>query len=153
MTMPTKQEASRSGQKSIARNLISKLPFAKLSRFGTIGALNTATYAILSSGLIGLLGVEATLSSAIAFAACLPLAFWSHKLVTFRSGTRGRDEFIRFTLVQLLSLAIATLTMFVCVHLLGLHHLFPILLTVLIVPLISFIVMDRWVFKAKPKPL
>ena len=153
MTMPTKQEASRSVQKSIARNLISKLPFAKLSRFGTIGALNTATYAILSSGLIGLLGVEATLSSAIAFAGCLPLAFWSHKLITFRSDKRGRDEFLRFTLVQVLSFAVATLTMFVCVHLLGLHHLVPILVTILIVPLISFIVMERWVFNTKPKSL
>jgi len=149
MTMPTKHKASRS--KRMIEQLISEMAFAKISRFGTIGVLNTATYAILSSGLIALFGVEATLSSAIAFAACLPLAFWSHKLITFRSGARGSDEFVKFSLVQLLSFAIATLTMFVCVHLLGLHHLFPILLTVLIVPLFSYVVMDRWVFKAKPK--
>lgn len=152
MMMSADDDTPQVNRYLLARKLLSKLPFAKLSRFGAIGAINTATYAILSSGLIGSFGVEATLSSAISFAVCLPLAFWSHKLVTFRSGKRSRDEFFKFVSIQSASFAIATISMFICVHLLGLHHIIPILLTIVIVPVVSFVVLDRWVFKT-PKPL
>jgi putative flippase GtrA len=153
MTVNIEPSGSASQGRLTARHRLAALPFGKLSRFGTIGAINTATYAMLSSGLISLLGADPTLSSAAAFAACLPLAFWSHKLVTFRSSNGSREEFLRFATVQFISFCVAVLDMYVCVTLLGRPPAVAILLTIVIVPIISFIVMDRRVFKTKPVTL
>lgn len=133
--------------------LLAAVPFGRLSRFGLIGALNTATYSILASGLINLIAVDPTLSSALAFAACIPIAFWGHKLVTYQSSNNSGDEFFRFVVVQFVGFCVAVLDMHLCATVFGLHPATAILSTIVLVPLISFVIMDRWVFRIKPNTL
>lgn len=122
---------------------------SKLVRFGAIGLFNSLLYAVLSSLLISYFKLAPTLSSAIAFSACLPLSFWSHKRITFLSGNKASDEFIRFGTVQGTSFCVAIALMYVIVQMLGLHYAFAIISTLIVVPYISFIAMDRWVFRLK----
>src|SRR3981189_3741299 len=65
------------------------------------------------------------------------------------SSNGSREEFLRFATVQFISFCVAVLDMYVCVTLLGRPPAVAILLTIVIVPIISFIVMDRRVFKTK----
>jgi putative flippase GtrA len=121
---------------------------SKLVRFGAIGLFNSLLYAFLSSLLISYFKLAPTLSSAIAFSACLPLSFWSHKRITFLSGNKASDEFIKFGTVQGISFCVALALMYGVTQL-GLHYAFAILSTLIVVPYISFIAMDRWVFRLK----
>lgn len=122
----------------------------KLTRFGGVGLFNSALYAVISIACIRLFGIGPTMASVIAYLGCVPVAFWAHKRITFRSQAKAEGEFLRFVVAQVLSFGIAVGGMHASVQILGLHYLIGVFSAVFLVPLATFFVLDQWVF-AKPK--
>lgn len=119
---------------------------AKVMRFGLVGAMNSLIYAVVTALCVRNLSVNSTLSSVIGYVAVLPLAFAAHKWFTFRAVGDARAEMFRFAIVYISGLAISVLAMYLATDILGLSYLFGIAGAVLLVPLLTLFVLDRWVF-------
>lgn len=117
----------------------------KLVRFGSVGAAATLVYAGLAAGF-GVLGLNATPSSVLAYVCAAVFAYLGHKRVTFRSPAAHAAEAPRFAAASLLGLAVAALAPILLTDRLHLPRLAPILATCIGVPLLNFLILDQLVF-------
>jgi putative flippase GtrA len=128
-------------------------PFAKLVRFALVGATNGIIYAAATALYIEILGVNSTLASGMGYFTVLPFAFVAQREFTFAGRGRVGLELIRFVATHLASLGVSVLAMFTAVDYLGLHYIVGIAAAIGLVPLVTFFVMDRWVFRNQgPSP-
>lgn len=120
----------------------------KTFRFAIVGVTNSALYAIVTVICVSVLGLKPTPSSAVGYVAVLPFAFAAHKLFTFRSHGSASSEAWRFTVTYLVGFGTAVFAMFIVEHF-SWHYAIGIVAAVILVPIISFFVLDRWVFASQ----
>jgi putative flippase GtrA len=121
----------------------------RLSRFAVVGMVATAIYAICAMMFMRwetrLTPAEA---SFLAYVLAAIFSYVGHKFVTFMSSGCHRFEAPRFAILTLSGFAVAyTLPQILTVRL-GLPHAVPVLVTCVVVPLVNFVMLDRWVFSA-----
>ncbi|RJT26025.1 GtrA family protein [Mesorhizobium waimense] len=119
-----------------------------LTRFGLVGIAATILYAALAAAFakserLGFTPIQASLA---AYAAAALFSYLAHKSVTFVSGRPHQTEAPRFFLLAATGLAIAYGAPALLTVKLGLPLIIPVLVTCLLVPVINFFVLDRWVF-------
>jgi len=132
---------------SSSRGRLDVLSYApKLARFGAVGLINGALYAAATSVSVQVLGLSATSSSAIGYLFAIPFAFLAHRSFTFRSRVCVWRQARRFALVHGTSLAVSVGAMAGAVHLLGLNFVAGIVAALVLVPAVTFVVFDLWVF-------
>lgn len=119
---------------------------AKAARFGLVGVTNSLLYALFTALSVRELSVGPTASSVLGYVAVLPFAFFAHKMFTFRAIGDARTEMFRFVVVYVSGLAVAVLAMYVSTSVLGLSYIVGIIAAMVLVPLLSLLVLDRWVF-------
>lgn len=122
---------------------------AKLLRFGLVGVMNGAVYALVTLAAVHGLVVAATTASLIGYLAVLPLAFLAHRRFTFRvAGVQARREWWRFAASYALGLAVSVAAMHIAAVWLGWPPLAGIAMAIALVPAVTFVLLERWVFAA-----
>ena len=119
----------------------------RLSRFVLIGLASTVLYAVLAFVFAGTEGLGATGASVLAFALAAVFSYAGHKYVTFVSDGAHRLELPRFLVLSASGLAVAIALPGLLTEMLGMPAAIPILLTCLIVPVVNYVVLGRWVFR------
>ncbi len=128
--------------------MLARLARLRLSRFALIGAAATAIYAataaVLSAGFDPLL--PATTASVCAYALAALVSYAGHKYVTFGSAGAHVFEAPRFVAVTAMGIAFAGILPKLMVDGAGLEPLVPIAVTCIVVPVVNYVVLERWVF-------
>jgi putative flippase GtrA len=119
----------------------------RLLTFASVGAVATIGYAIIAEGL-AFAGLEALWASLIAYAICATWSYLGHKYFTFGSAGSHHVEAPRFVITTLVGLLIAIAMPLLFARLFGPSPYFAILATCILVPIISFIASQRFVFRA-----
>jgi putative flippase GtrA len=119
----------------------------KFLRFGAVGAANSLIYAVSTAGLISLAGVSPSFASALGYLSVLPFAYLVHKSFTFRSQASHRVELWRFLITFVAGLLLSVVLMELLVVYLKLPFLAGIAAAVLSVPVLTLLVLDKWVFR------
>jgi len=122
-------------------------PLRRLTTFATVGATATIGYAAIAGGLVSV-GVAPLWASLIAYGICAGLSYLAHKRFTFGSAAPHRIEAPRFVVTTLAGLLVALATPQLLAGLFGPSPYFGILATCVLVPIISFIAAQRFVFRS-----
>ena len=118
----------------------------KISKFSVVGLLSGVLYIAFTSLAIHLLKVEARTASVIAYLAVIPINFVLQRGFTFRSGNAAAIDFPKYIVAQAVSLLACYAAMALAVDVLGLHYTIGNAAGILIVPFITYFIMDKWVF-------
>ena len=121
--------------------------WARLGRFVIVGLVNSLAYTIAVWCLISQVGLSYTTASVVGYLAAVPTAFFAHRVFTFASNGAVPLEMFRFASVHALGLAVSWAVMDIVSNRLGMHYAVGMLAVVLAVPLVSFFVFDRFVFR------
>jgi putative flippase GtrA len=124
---------------------------SKLLRFPIVGAVSSAVYAVATWFYISHLGVGSSVATFAGYATAIPFSFFAHRSLTFGSRGAVGAEMKRFALVHAAGMFVAWASMRAS-EALDLHYAIGIVTAVVLVPLVSFVVLDRWVFKATGVP-
>jgi putative flippase GtrA len=130
--------------------LIDGLWSLRLSRFATIGLASTLLYAALAFGFSHM-GFAATEASVLAFLLAAIFSYAGHKYVTFVSGGSHAFELPRFLALSVTGLVAVSVLPAFLTGMLGLPAAVPFLLACVVIPVVNYIVLGRWVFRG-PKP-
>ncbi|MDR3496266.1 MAG: GtrA family protein [Ancalomicrobiaceae bacterium] len=122
----------------------------KLVRYGVVGVTATGLYFGFAIGLTMLTHMPASVASIGAYLVAAVFSFLSHRHFTFRSRQPIAHEVPRFAGVQIIGWSVAFLSPLIMTDLAGLPPLVAIVFVSLAVPLLSFLGMERLVFRARP---
>jgi putative flippase GtrA len=118
----------------------------RLATFATVGAAATIGYAAIAESL-AFVGLRPVLASLIAYAICACGSYLGHKRFTFVSAGLHSVEAPRFFIATIAGLVVALATPLLFAQFFGPSPYFAILATCLLVPVISFIISARFVFR------
>lgn len=121
----------------------------KLSRFAAVGVANALVYAVATRLYADAFAVSAAVASGLGYATAVPLAFFGHRRLTFEAKGALSPQFVRFLGNHLLGFALAVVIAWLVTDLLGWPIWMGMGATILAVPVMSYMVMDKWVF-ARP---
>jgi putative flippase GtrA len=121
-------------------------PLRRLATFASVGAVATIGYAVIA-GSLAFMGVKPLWASLTAYAVCTAWSYLGHKRFTFASAGPHHVEAPRFIAASLVGLLVATGTPILFTEILGLSPYFAILATCILVPIISFVASQRFVFR------
>lgn len=119
----------------------------RFSRFTLVGLANTLAYAAATWVYVDVWGLSATVGGSLGYATAVPIAFWGHRELTFQVQGAARPQFVRFISTHALGLLLATAITWLVVDLWGGPLWVGIVATIFTVPVATYIVMDRWVFR------
>jgi putative flippase GtrA len=122
----------------------------KLIRFALAGGLATALYGLFAVLLHQVLDVSNLAIHTMAFVLAIPVSYLGQSLFTFRYRGARTPALGRFAVVSLAAfLASSAATHAAAVS--GAHFIVGVVVTMLIVPLVSFFAMLLWVFADRQK--
>ncbi len=118
----------------------------KLVRFGISGVLSTLFYGFLAF-VLGVLSVSPILLvHCIAFMLSIPVSYMLQRYFTFRFTEEDNLVFVRFSFVAAVSFVISTFIVHVLANKLDMPSYIVVLTVMGLVPIISFLAMQFWVF-------
>lgn len=119
----------------------------KIVRFPIVGVVNSLVYAVATTAYISQFQVGSKAASLLGYLTALPVAFFGHRRFTFGSTGSVSAQMRRFCLVHAVGVFVSWLAMGAAVDFFSLHYAVGIFGAVVLVPIISFFVFDRWVFR------
>ncbi|WP_162314773.1 GtrA family protein [Pseudoxanthomonas yeongjuensis] len=125
--------------------------WAKLVRFGIAGLISSLSYALFTWTLVYAFRMSPVVSSAIGYALAIPLSFLLQRSFSFRSEGSKRRQAPRFMLVHGFNILVSIAVMDLLVSALGMDYRIGIAITMLLIPLLSFLAMNLWVFRSSRK--
>ena len=118
----------------------------RLLRFVSVGLANTIVYAVATHLYADVLEVSAAIASGMGYATSVPMAFFGHRNLTFEAKGALSPQLVRFLGNHLFGVVLAVVIPWLMTDLLA----WPIWLgtgaTILAVPVVSYLIMDKWVF-------
>lgn len=117
-----------------------------LSRFSVVGIGATLTYLLVSNLLISLDAVPAAVASLLAYLAGMLVSYLGQSRLTFRVDRHPPAQLARFCVLSIAGIAISYATVAIAEHGLGVAPFWGTVATVVLVPLLSFVLMRAWVF-------
>lgn len=123
-----------------------KSAWYRLGRFAVIGLLNAILYALATWWFVTSGHMAPESASLFGYVACIPFAYLGHRWVTFTSSGNFPVEAVRFIAVHVTGLLVSWCVMDLVANRLGLHFTVGIVAAVVLVPLLTFVVLDRFVF-------
>ena len=122
--------------------------YVRVLKYGAVGIVISVIYSLFVMLLVDRVGMaSATLASALAFAAILPLAYVGHRHVTFCDAAHDPLASWRFAGTTTASFLIATGGMYLATGVLARSYLLGIALTWMLIPTMNFLVYLIWVFR------
>jgi putative flippase GtrA len=122
----------------------------KFARFVVVGGFNAVVYFGSTYFYVVGLGLGSNVASVLGFLTAVPLAFVAHRSFTFASKGPIGGEWGRFVVAQIASLATSLLAMWITVDVLGGHFAYGIVAGIVFVPIMTFVVLNRLVFRQQP---
>jgi putative flippase GtrA len=123
----------------------------RLSRFFGIGAVATLGYFVLTNVAVSLYGVGPKTASVGVYLLLMPLSFIAHRWWTFASSGHVVREWVRFCGVHAVNLMIAYEVSSIVAVRDALPPWLAFLIISLVVPAVSFIAFQLWVFTGVSK--
>ncbi|MFN7180346.1 GtrA family protein [Hyphomonas sp.] len=146
MSAPEKPEADPQADPS---GLVVKGFFGEVSRFTVVGILATVTYFLVANALILLVQAEPRLASVSAYLAGMAVSFFGQSRFTFKIDSTRFGHVWRFVILSALGLSVSYFSVPLAQDVLGLHPSWATVITMVLVPLLSFILMKFWVFAGR----
>ena len=122
---------------------------AKIIKYGITGVLGTLTHVAVMVLFVELVGLGPVLSSALGFVFVLIMSYYLNKYWTFRSQSRGYEEFGRYLMVSFTGLLLNTSIMFITVEFFAWHYVLGQFAVVAVVPASNFLLNNYWTFSKK----
>jgi len=122
--------------------------YARVLKYGAVGVAVSMLYSLLVMLLVDQVGMaSATLASALAFAAIVPVAYAAHRGITFADAAHDPLASWRFAGTTTASFLVATGGMYLATDVLVRSYLLGIALTWVLIPTMNFLVYLVWVFR------
>ena len=118
----------------------------RIARFGLVGGLASATYALIVLVLVDAMAMNTSLASVLAYLLAIPVSFFGQKHFTFGSSAAARGEFARFLIVQGVSLLLSLVVMRAVTDWLGWSHRIGILAVIIVIAVVNYGIMRNLVF-------
>jgi putative flippase GtrA len=119
----------------------------RLLRFGLVGGVSTLIYAVVAWVLTYPVALPAVVASIIAYCLGAVFSYTAHRNVTFRSDRPVAEEASRFAGVSFAGWIVAIISPLILTTLLGLPAVVAIVFASVAVPILSFIGLERFVFR------
>jgi putative flippase GtrA len=120
----------------------------KFLRFGVVGGGSVLIYAVVTWMIVSSRQADASLASGIGYLAAVPFNFVGQKVFAFRAAGEAGGQFVRYAITTVVGIGLSCGIMLASISWLGLGPISGIVLTILSLPLMTFFVLDRWVFVA-----
>ena len=130
----------------IGRLLESGHLVAKAARFGSVGVLSGAIYALVTAGLVHA-GAEPVIASVAGYCASVPASFLGHRRFSFRSNGHWTAEALRFVFAQAVNIAVTAGSMRAATAWFHAPYWWGMVAAVILVPAANFAAMNLWVFR------
>ena len=143
MAKPIVEPDARDGQK---RRAISPW-MAQLARFGMVGIAATGTHYLVALLAFYLFSLESLSSNIVAYLVALAVSLFGQTYFTFRSSLSGKIA-LRFAAVSLSSLALTLGFTEGLYRLLELPFWLSLTVTLMMVPLLTFVFQKLWVYRS-----
>jgi putative flippase GtrA len=124
---------------------VSKLELREKIAFLVVGGMNGLCY-LVSAWVLHFFGLSPTLSSAAAYALCIPPGYLGQRWHTFRSTRPHSIAWIRYLAAQGIGLLVATAATFIASAVLGLPALLAFFLAAVAAASASYLIQKFWVF-------
>ena len=124
----------------------------RVVKFGLVGVAATVTYYVVS--LTMTLWMSVFWANLFGYGVAVFVSYYGHHRVTFaaaRTAAGHRLAMTRFAAATLLSLAASQGTLYFAVRVLSLPDWLGLAMVVMVVPLISFVLFQFWVFAPCPR--
>lgn len=118
----------------------------KFLRFTIVGATNALVYAVATRLYAHVWSLDVSIASGLGYATAVPMAFLGHRNLTFEAGGALSPQFVRFVVSHLFGLMLSVAIAWVTSDLLGWHIWIGIGVTTLTISIMSYVIMNRWVF-------
>ena len=119
----------------------------RVMRFALVGGGSTLAYGIFTLVIVEWAGKQPLLATLAGYLLVIPLNYALQRLFTFRSKEAMSRELPRFLIVHGLNIAASFLTMLVVVKVLHADYRWGVGTTMVLVPALVFLAMDKWVFR------
>ena len=114
--------------------------------FCVVGVLLALIYFVVAYAGTSGIGLKPEIASACAYLLMIPLAYFAHRIITFRSSAVHRVAFPRFVVTSCLGVALSWVIPYVASQLFAAPHWIAFLGVCVIVPTLSFVTTRAWVF-------
>jgi len=118
-------------------------------RFGLVGGVSTLIYAVFAGVFTLRLGVSPVVASVLAYCLGAIFSFTAHRRITFRSARPVVEEAPRFAGISFAGWIVAILSPLVLTDTWHLPALVAIVFASVAVPIMSFIGLERFVFRPR----
>jgi len=118
----------------------------KLLRFPLVGLLSSVVYAVATWVCISQLHLDHRVASLLGYLTALPVSFLGHRHFTFAATGKPSAEIVKFAAVHSIGMGLSWLSVS-ATDWMHVHYAFGIVGAVVLVPIMSFLVLDRWVFR------
>ena len=123
----------------------------EILRYGIIGVINTAIYAVSGLILHHIFNFEPLNANFIAITLSIITGFIGHNFYTYRQAKMQFSSFMRFICIQILALIISQSIVFVVVNILGLIYEVALLMSIAVLPPFVWGMGHLWVFQGKKR--
>ncbi|WP_108672335.1 GtrA family protein [Peribacillus acanthi] len=120
--------------------------FLKFLKYSFVGFFSTLIYFLSVYILVELLLMEPIMGSAFSFLIMTVFSFFLNKKYTFKSDF-SNQKLVRFFIVSGIGFMLNFVIMYSIVSLLSYHYFLGELATILVIPLVNFLLNNYWTFK------
>jgi putative flippase GtrA len=124
----------------------SKEGFRQLVVFCAVGVSLAMVYFVIAYAGSSWLGLEAATSSVAAYVLMIPLGYFAHRIITFRSSAFHKVAFPRFVVTQCIAVALSWAIPNAASRLFAAPRWVAFLAVCVVVPMVSFVTARAWVF-------
>jgi putative flippase GtrA len=114
--------------------------------FGVVGVSLAVIYFVMAYAGASGLGLEPAVASGISYLVMIPLAYFAHRIITFRSSAVHKVAFPRFVVSSCMGVALSWVIPYLASRLFAAPHWLSFLAVCVIVPPLSFLTTRAWVF-------
>ena len=123
----------------------------RLVRFGLVGGMSTVIYAVFAWIFTVVLTMPAVVGSILAYCLAAVFSYNAHRRVTFRSDRPVAEEAPRFAGISFAGWIVAIISPLILTNGWGLPPIVAIVFASVAVPIMSFIGLERFVFRPRPE--
>jgi putative flippase GtrA len=118
----------------------------QLAVFGVVGVTLAAIYFVIAYAGSSGVGLAPPVASGLAYMLMIPLAYFAHRIITFRSSAVHKVAFPRFVVTSCMGVALSWVIPYLGSRLFVAPHWLSFLAVCVIVPALSFVATRAWVF-------
>ncbi len=129
------------------RNLISHV--FELARFGIVGVAATLVHLGVAFFLSAYTEIPLILINLMAFMIAFAVSFLGHHHWTFQGKTSQKESFLKFLAVALSGLAASTALLFILIKLDISTDMIKLMISIVIIPIVTYLLSKFWAFRTK----